>query len=153
MLALYRCDRQADALEAYQDARRSLIEGSGWSRAQRCGSWSGDTAQDPALVMPAVEAAELPPELDTGTLLAGREARAGLAARALAASAPRRRPAVLLAGPRGMGKTRLAAELAGELRQDGARVLYMLGRGAPDASGAALARCAQGANADAARGR
>jgi DNA-binding SARP family transcriptional activator len=26
MLALYRCERQADALEAYQDARRALVE-------------------------------------------------------------------------------------------------------------------------------
>ena len=32
MLALYRCERQADALQAYQDARRRLVEELGMSR-------------------------------------------------------------------------------------------------------------------------
>ena len=35
MLALYRCDRQADALQAYQDARRSLVEELGIEPGER----------------------------------------------------------------------------------------------------------------------
>ena len=38
MLALYRCDRQADALQAYQDARPSSSKGSASSRASGCAS-------------------------------------------------------------------------------------------------------------------
>ena len=140
MLALYRCDRQADALQAYHDARRSLIEGLGIEPGERLRELErAILAQDPALVMRPVEAAELPPELDTGTLLAGREGELDWLREHWQ---PARRGAgrlVLLAGPRGMGKTRLAAELAGELRQDGARVLYISGADASDATGAALA--------------
>ena len=35
MLALYRCDRQADALKAYQDARRTLVEELGIEPGER----------------------------------------------------------------------------------------------------------------------
>ena len=35
MLALYRCDRQADALQAYQDARRTLVEELGIEPGER----------------------------------------------------------------------------------------------------------------------
>jgi DNA-binding SARP family transcriptional activator len=35
MLALYRCDRQADALQAYQDARRTLVEELGIEPSER----------------------------------------------------------------------------------------------------------------------
>jgi DNA-binding SARP family transcriptional activator len=38
MLALYRCDRQADALQAYQDARRALVEGLGIDPGPRSGA-------------------------------------------------------------------------------------------------------------------
>ena len=43
------------------------------------------------------------------------------------------------AGARGIGKTRLAAELAGEVHRDGGAVLYASGAGPPDAALAALA--------------
>ena len=35
MLALYRCDRQADALQAYQNVRRTLIEQLGIEPGER----------------------------------------------------------------------------------------------------------------------
>ena len=35
MLALYRCDRQADALQAYQDARTTLVEELGIEPGER----------------------------------------------------------------------------------------------------------------------
>ena len=141
MLALYRSDRQAEALQVYHDARRSLVEQLGIEPGEHLRDLErAILAQDPALSSPAVEAAELPPELDAGTLLAGREAELewlrGHWRRAQRGAGR----AVLVAGARGMGKTRLAAELAGELQRDGGEVLYMSGAGEPDGARAALAR-------------
>ena len=54
MLALYRCERQADALQAYQDARRTLVEELGIEPGERLrGLERGVLAQDPALAAPA----------------------------------------------------------------------------------------------------
>jgi WD40 repeat protein/DNA-binding SARP family transcriptional activator len=141
MLALYRCDRQADALQAYHDARRSLVEQLGIEPGERLRELErAILAQDPSLAIPAGEQAELPPELDADTLLVGREAeldwlrghwrRAHRGAGRL----------VLVAGVRGMGKTRLAAELARDLRRDRGEVVYLSGASAPEAVRAVLAR-------------
>ena len=76
MLALYRCGRQAEALEAYRDARRVLVDGG--RRGARPGAASpagGDPA--PGRVAGAAAAvAELPRELDAATAppLVGRDA-------------------------------------------------------------------------------
>ena len=47
---------------------------------------------------------------------------------------------VTLAGAYGMGKTRIAAELAGEAHRAGAAILYAAGSGPPEAVLAAIAR-------------
>src|SRR5918999_920603 len=53
MLALYRCDRQADALQAYQDARRQLVEELGIEPGERLRELErAILAQDPALATP-----------------------------------------------------------------------------------------------------
>src|SRR5918996_39360 len=72
MLALYRCGRQADALEAYRTARRTLVEAVGVEPgAELRALQDAILAQDPALDPPAAE--ELPAPLDGGSpLLAGR---------------------------------------------------------------------------------
>jgi DNA-binding SARP family transcriptional activator len=50
MLALYRCDRQADALQAYQDGRRTLVEELGIEPGERLRDLErAILAQDPAL--------------------------------------------------------------------------------------------------------
>ena len=50
MLALYRSDRQAEALEAYQDARRALVEELGIEPGERLRELErAILAQDPAL--------------------------------------------------------------------------------------------------------
>ena len=50
MLALYRCDRQADALQAYQDARRDLVQGLGIEPGKRLRELEAAIlAQDPQL--------------------------------------------------------------------------------------------------------
>ena len=54
MLALYRADRQADALQAFQDARRKLVEELGIEPGERLRELEGAVlAQDPALAQPA----------------------------------------------------------------------------------------------------
>jgi predicted ATPase/class 3 adenylate cyclase/DNA-binding winged helix-turn-helix (wHTH) protein len=56
MLALYRCERQADALQAYQDARRVLVEELGIEPGARLRELEGSIlAQEPALALPAAE--------------------------------------------------------------------------------------------------
>jgi DNA-binding SARP family transcriptional activator len=54
MLALYRSDRQADALQAYQDARRKLVDELGIEPGERLRELERAVlAQDPALAAPA----------------------------------------------------------------------------------------------------
>jgi DNA-binding SARP family transcriptional activator/class 3 adenylate cyclase len=61
MLALYRADRQADALQAYQDARRKLVEELGIEPGERLRELErAILAQDPALALPVLEAAQEP---------------------------------------------------------------------------------------------
>jgi predicted ATPase/class 3 adenylate cyclase/DNA-binding winged helix-turn-helix (wHTH) protein len=56
MLALYRCDRQADALQAYHDARRQLVEELGIEPGERLRELErAILAHDPALAAPAAE--------------------------------------------------------------------------------------------------
>jgi WD40 repeat protein/DNA-binding SARP family transcriptional activator len=139
MLALYRCGRQADALEAYRQARAALVEQIGIEPGPELRRLhEAILRQDPALDLPAEEAVELPPELDAGTPLVGREAE-------LASLREHWRHAhggagriVLIAAARGMGKTRLAAELAAEVHRDRGAVRYASGAGAPNAARAAL---------------
>ena len=58
MLALYRCDRQAEALQAYQDARRSLVEELGLEPGKRLRELErAILAQSPALAAPAADGA------------------------------------------------------------------------------------------------
>ena len=89
--------------------------------------------QDPALD-PPLPRAELPPQLEAASpLLAGRKRELHwLLSRWSDAAAGSLRIA-LLSGPAGIGKTRLAAELAVELQRGGAAILYA-GSGAPDAA-------------------
>ena len=129
MLALYRSGRQAEALEAYRDARPALVEAIGVEPGPELRHLhEAILRQDPRLEPPVlVEATRLPPELDTATPLLGREADLdwlrGHWQRALAGDGR----LVLVAGERGIGKTRLVAELAREVLRDRGAVLYVSG--------------------------
>jgi WD40 repeat protein/DNA-binding SARP family transcriptional activator len=140
MLALYRSGRQADALEAYREARHALVEAIGVEPGPELRRMhEAILRQDPDLDPPEAEAADVPAELVVAaTPLAGREADVDWLRehwrRARAGSGR----LVIVAGARGMGKTRLAAELADEVHRDRGAVLYASGAGLPTAASAAL---------------
>jgi WD40 repeat protein/DNA-binding SARP family transcriptional activator len=117
MLALYRCGRQADALEAYRDARRTLIEQVGVEPGPELrGLHDAMLRQDPALDPPADGSRHTPlfgreRELDRLRLL-WRRVREGASATAL------------ITGEPGIGKTRLSLALAEEVRREGGAVRW-----------------------------
>jgi DNA-binding SARP family transcriptional activator len=60
MLALYRCDRQAEALQAYQNARTKLVEELGIEPGERMRELERQIlAQDPSLAVPVPETIDL----------------------------------------------------------------------------------------------
>ena len=84
MLALYRCDRQADALQAYQDARRMLVDELGIEPGDRLRELERAVlAHDPALSLPAAETvppvAPSPPPPETRRLVSVVVARSAVA--------------------------------------------------------------------------
>ena len=126
MLALYRCGRQAEALAAYRQARATLVEAIGVEPgAELRRLHEAILRQDPSLEpAPAVE---LPPELDAETPLVGRDADLEWLRELWRGAHGAGRRLVLVTGARGIGKTRLAAELAGEVHRDRGAVLYASG--------------------------
>jgi DNA-binding SARP family transcriptional activator len=124
MRALYRCGRQAEALEAYQDARTALTEELGIEPSRELQELQqAILRQDPALDHVAVD--EAPAETARG-LFVGRERELAELAGALDDALSGKGRVVLLIGEPGVGKTRLADELMAGARDRGARV--MVGR-------------------------
>ena len=126
MLALYRAGRQADALDAYRRARAALVDELGLEPGPELQRLEAAIlAQDPALETaerPAPKAPAPAPALPPlASSLVGREAELAELAALI------RDPAIRLVtvmGPGGVGKTRLALELAHRLAgdfRDGAR--------------------------------
>jgi DNA-binding SARP family transcriptional activator len=126
MLALYRSDRQADALQAYQDARSTLVDELGIEPGERLRELERAVLkQDPTLGLPAEaeRAAEEPGAATRGRVFVGRGRElADLVAGLEDAFAGRGR-LVLLVGEPGIGKSRLAEEVIARAGPRGARVL------------------------------
>jgi WD40 repeat protein/DNA-binding SARP family transcriptional activator len=138
MLALYRSGRQSDALDAYRQARRALVDSIGVEPGPQLRRMQeAILRQDPSLEQSAQQF-EVPPELDAGTPLAGREAELEWLREHWRAAHGGAGRLVSIAGVRGIGKTRMAVELAGEAHRDRGTVLYASGAGAPAAARAAL---------------
>ena len=120
MLALYRCDRQADALQAYQDARRELVDELGIEPGERLRELEAAIlAQDPGLLVEAPPPDE--PEL-SGVALVGRQAELAVLDAGLDDALAGHGRLLLLGGEPGIGKTRLAEEVMAHARARGARV-------------------------------
>ncbi|MCD6014488.1 MAG: transcriptional activator domain [Solirubrobacterales bacterium] len=141
MLALYRDGRQSEALDAYREARETLIEQIGVEPGPELKRLQEQIlAQDPALDAPP-PIVELPVQLEGGSpLLAGRERELGWLRRRWARAREGRIVCVMVWGPAGIGKTRLVAELAAEVQREGAAVLYA---GGGEVSEVALATVAE----------
>jgi DNA-binding SARP family transcriptional activator len=125
MLALYRCDRQADALQAYQDARRTLVEELGIEPGERLRELErAILAQDPALILTGVESVASKPPARAPTIpFVGRERELGELIASLDHACAGRGRLVLLVGAPGIGKSRLAEELIAQAEARGVRVL------------------------------
>jgi predicted ATPase len=153
MVALYRSGRQAEALGVFQAARRTLAQELGIDPSPWLRQLEGDILrQAPGLdwTPPASQADQPPPLEATGPpvdpsatpsppptdqgVLVGREAQLAALDAALARAAAGRGRLVLVAGEPGIGKTRLAQELAGRAALEGVGVAWgrcYEGEGAP----------------------
>ena len=123
MLALYRTGRQAEALEAYRDARRVLgeelgLEPSRGLRDLQRAILSQDSSLEHRRVELVTEGGE-----STAAAFVGRKAELGDLVAALDEALGGRGRLVLLAGDPGIGKSRLADELIRLARQRGADIL------------------------------
>ena len=125
MLALYRSGRQADALDAYRDARRALdelgLEPSGELRSLEQRILQQDPSLDavPRMTAPWMQRAALPAE---PTPLVGRQLEVAAVASLLGRPDTR---LVTLIGAGGTGKTRLANAAARAVAGDGTRVAFV----------------------------
>ena len=117
MLALYRDGRQSDALAEYRAARATLIEEIGIEPGPALQSLErAILVQDESLVAPAARADERRLELPASpTPLLGRERELTEAADLLRSGDAR---LLTLTGPGGVGKTRLATEIAHRLASE-----------------------------------
>jgi DNA-binding SARP family transcriptional activator len=126
MLALYRCDRQADALQAYQDARRTLAEELGIEPGERLRALEHAVlVQDPGLQL--IVGAQ-PAKRSTGAetprrAFVGRDRELGELVACLDDAFAGRGRLALIAGEPGIGKSRLADALMEEARARGAGVV------------------------------
>ena len=132
MLALYRCDRQSEALQAYQDARRLLVEELGLEPSRRLRDLEQailrqDPALDRALPRAAPGAADLGQQASggrVGSVFVGREKELETLQRALGDALAGRGRLLVIAGEPGIGKSRLAEELARAAADSRAEVVW-----------------------------
>jgi DNA-binding SARP family transcriptional activator len=121
MLCLYRCGRQAEALESYQAARRVLVEELGIEPGRQLRELhQAILRQDPGLDLAPVAAS--PDEAPRGAFVGRVPELAELMAGLDDAFAGRGR-LFLVVGEPGIGKSRLAEEVMRHARARGARVL------------------------------
>jgi hypothetical protein len=129
MLALYRSGRQAEALAAYREARRALVDELGIEPGKPLQELEqAILRQDAALDLHAGPEAPAPrPGRRAAGVFVGRDREVDELSTALEDAAAGRGRFFLISGESGIGKTRLVDELASRAKDVGARVLW--GRG------------------------
>ncbi|MDA0166050.1 AAA family ATPase [Solirubrobacter ginsenosidimutans] len=136
MLALYRSGRQTEALEVFRDARQRLVEAVGVEPGpQLARLHEAVLAHDESLEL---DAPELPRALDATLAppLVGRDAELKRLREHWRAARGGTGRVVGVCGVAGIGKTRLAAELATEVHRAGGVVRLVGGPGPPAAAAA-----------------
>ena len=137
MIALFRSQRQADALRAYQRARDALVdtlgvEPSSELRRVEAAILQGDSSLDfvappastPDVAAASTSSARLLGWTTSGPAFIGRDREVADLSGLWEQVRDGGRQFVLISGEPGIGKTRLAAEIALRAQGDGARVLY-----------------------------
>jgi DNA-binding SARP family transcriptional activator len=126
MLALYRCGRQAEALEAYRAARRALVDELGIEPGKPLQELEqAILRQDASLDPPSQVAAEAPrPGRRAAGIFVGRGAELTELTAGLDDALSGRGRLFLVSGESGVGKTRLADELASRAKDLGVRILW-----------------------------
>ncbi|HEV7804202.1 MAG TPA: BTAD domain-containing putative transcriptional regulator [Solirubrobacteraceae bacterium] len=145
MLALYRCGRQAEALEAYGASRRVLVEQMGVEPGPQLRDLhQAILRQDVELEAQRAEA-PLPAQLDASSTrpLAGRDAELAWLLARWSRAEDGAGSLVTVSGPRGSGKRRLLAEVASTIRRPGVSILYASGKGSTDRALAAVRRASE----------
>jgi predicted ATPase/DNA-binding SARP family transcriptional activator len=133
MLALYRCGRQADALEVYRNAREVLAEELGLDPSPALQELErAILQQDPALAAPEAPTRTTRPLPVPPTPLVGRRLELAAVGALFRDEGAR---LVTLTGPGGTGKTRLAIEVARTLEpelRDGAVFVSLAALSSPE---------------------
>lgn len=130
MMSLYRSGRQAEALRAYRATRTVLVETLGIEPSPALAELDrAILRQDPELDAPAPRSPPrpgLPPPLQSPSDVAfvGRQSELELLRRCWKQAATGSRRAVVIGGAPGIGKTRLATEIALVAHAENATVLY-----------------------------
>ena len=138
MLALYRAGRQAEALEAYRSARRTLLAELGIEPGRALRELEhAILEQDPAIDISARQRQEQParPGRAAAPTFEGRSDELALLEAGLDDALAGRGRLFVVVGDAATGKTRLADELASSAKQRGTRILWgrgWAGGGAPD---------------------
>ena len=122
MLALYRSGRQAEALQAYREARAALVEELGIEPGRRLQELEqAILRQDSSLDLGTSQAR---PGRRAAGVFVGRDREVGELSAALDDAAAGRGRLFLVSGESGLGKTRLADEVASRAKDAGLRVLW-----------------------------
>ena len=126
MLALYRCGRQAEALEAYRDARRALVDELGIEPGRALHELEqAILRQEETLDLAGVAGpAQVRPGRRAAGIFVGRQRELDELWAAVEDAAVGRGRLFLISGESGVGKTRLADELASLAKDAGTRVLW-----------------------------
>lgn len=122
MLALYRSGRQAEALEAYRDARSALVQELGIEPSAELRELHAAILAQEASLRPSV--ASRAAGIDGDSLFVGYERELGVLERALERTFASCGSVVLIAGEPGIGKSCVAGQIGERARSRGARVLW-----------------------------